>query len=291
MLKQPTLRLLLPQWQGGMNPNYVLGAQLLSVIAPPSESDELVTIDVPTNFDAGLQTEYGVDRFAQLMKQVQETSAVLKEKQPDKVITFGGDCAVSQAPFAYLAEKYGDKLGVLWLDAHPDITDVKDSSHLHEMVMANLLGEGSPEFANLVPVKIPKTHLFYAGLIEKDLREMDQRVVTDAIKFATPEEIGKDSQVILDWISETGIDVLAVHFDLDVLNPYDFKSIYPAEPSTKVEDFPAAVGELTLNQIVRILSDIEPAADLVGLSITEHLPWDAFNLRNALSKISIFRTK
>ena len=274
-----------------MNPHYFLGAQLLSVIAPPAGEDELVTIDVATDFDAGLQTEHGVDRFAQLMKQVQETTAILKAKQPDKVIIFGGDCAISQAPFAYLAEKYGDKLGALWLDAHPDITDVKDSSHLHEMVMANLLGHGSPEFTDLVPVKIPKTHLFYAGLIEKDLREMDQRVLTDAIKFATPEAISKDSQVILDWIVETGIEMLAVHFDLDVLNPYDFRSIYPAEPGTKVEDFPAAVGELTLNQVVRILSDVEPIADLVGLSITEHLPWDAFNLRNALSKISIFKTK
>lgn len=289
MSHQSRLRLLLPQWQGGMNPNYVLGAQLLEVIAPPSETDELVTIEVSNDFEAGLQRKHGVDRFAQLQKQVVETFTILKEKDPDKIITFGGDCAVSQAPFAYLAEKYGDKLGVLWVDAHPDISDVKDSSHLHEMVMANLLGEGSPDFADLVPVKVAKKRLFYAGLIEKELRMKDQRVFTDAIQFATPEEIAEDSQRILNWIADTGIQVLAVHFDLDVLNPYDFRSVYPAEPDTKVADFPAAVGELHLHQIVRILSDVEVVTDLVGLTIAEHLPWDAINLRKALSEISIFR--
>lgn len=47
--------------------------------------------------------------------------AILKDKQPSKVIILGGDCVVSQAPFACLNEKYNGTLGVLWLDAHPVI--------------------------------------------------------------------------------------------------------------------------------------------------------------------------
>ena len=64
-----TLRLLLPQWQGGMNPNYVLGAELLSVIAPPSSQDEMIKIDVPTNFDAPLATKNGIDCYDELVFQ------------------------------------------------------------------------------------------------------------------------------------------------------------------------------------------------------------------------------
>lgn len=44
MSKKQTLRLTCPQWQGGVNPNYVFGAELLSFIAPPSTTDKSITI-------------------------------------------------------------------------------------------------------------------------------------------------------------------------------------------------------------------------------------------------------
>ncbi|EMC50910.1 arginase family protein [Streptococcus mutans] len=283
-----TLRFVLPQWQGGLNPNYVLGSELLAIIAPPSARDEVVTIKVNRDFDAPLKTEHGVDRFGDLMAQTDACLAVLAEKNPDKIITFGGDCSISQAPFAYLSEKYGDKLGVLWLDAHPDIATVDQSSHLHEMVLGNLIGEGAPAFAAKLKSSIKPSHVFYAGLIEKDLRPMDDGVFRHNIGFATPEDLNTDSQKILDWIADEKIEVLAVHFDLDVLSPRDFRSIYPAEPYTNVADFPAAVGELTLKKVVSILNELEEVVDLVGLSLAEYLPWDALHLRTALSHISIF---
>ena len=290
MSTNTTLRLLIPQWQGGMNPNYVLGAQLLALIAPPSEVDETITISVPENFEAPLATKQGIDRFEELMGQTKETLAVLAEKGPDKVIIFGGDCSISQAPFSYLSEKYGDKLGILWLDAHPDIATPEYSAHLHEMVLGNLIGQGSPEFASQVTSPVPAHRVMYAGLMKEDLRSgLDDGVWENQIALATPADLADSSQPILDWITANGIEVLAVHFDLDVLSPQDFRSIYPAEPGTRVEDFPAAVGQLRLADVVRILSDISGQADLVGLSIAEHLPWDAINLRKALSQISIFK--
>lgn len=290
MSTNTTLRLLIPQWQGGMNPNYVLGAQLLALIAPPSEVDETITISVPENFEAPLATKQGIDRFEELMGQTKETLAVLAEKGPDKVITFGGDCSISQAPFAYLSEKYGEKLGILWLDAHPDIARPEHSTHLHEMVLGNLIGQGSPEFALQVTSPIPAHRVMYAGLIEEDLREnLDSGAKANGIRMATPDDLAENSQMILDWISDNDIEVLAVHFDLDVLSPDGFRSIYPAEPGTRVEDFPAAVGQLRLADVVHILTDISEQSELVGLSIAEHLPWDAINLRKALSQISIFK--
>ncbi len=284
-----TLRMLFPQWQGGVNPNYVLGAELLAVIAPPSEVDEMVTVAVSKDFDAPLQTEQGVDYFAALMQQTQAASHFLKDKNPDKVITYGGDCAVSLAPFAYLANKYRENLGIIWLDAHPDIAKVGQTSHLHEMVLGNLIGEGAPSFANQIPYPLSSSKIMYAGLIEKELRPLDDGVYRHQIRYATPEDLQINSQPLLDWIEQENIEFLAVHFDLDVLTPKDFRSIYPAEPGTRVEDFPAAVGELYLDQVVRVFQDLEQQTNLVGLTIAEYLPWDAINLRKALSNISIFR--
>lgn len=57
----------------------------------------------------------------------------------------------------------------------------------------------------------------------------------------------------------------------------------------QLADFPAAVGQLSLDQVVRILSDLEDVTDLVGLTIAEHLPWDAIQLRNSLSQLAIFK--
>ncbi|MFB0637209.1 arginase family protein, partial [Bacillus rugosus] len=47
--KIKTLRLLMPQWQGGNNPPYVLGAQLLNWLAPKTNGPfEEVPVDVNT---------------------------------------------------------------------------------------------------------------------------------------------------------------------------------------------------------------------------------------------------
>lgn len=82
-------------------------------------------------------------------------------------------------------------------------------------------------------------------------------------------------------------DYLVVHFDLDVLSPEDFRSIYPAEPYLK--SFDAAVGEMTLEEITNLLLEVSKKAEIVGLTIAEHLPWDAFRLRNSLAILSLFK--
>lgn len=281
-----TLRLLLPQWQGGGNPNYAFGAELLAHIAPASKTSETIEVSVDKDFDKELKVEHGVAGEQVLFKQMEETAKILEEKQPDKVIIFGGDCSMDQVPFDYLNGKYNGKLGVLWLDAHPDIVSADDSSDLHEMVAGNLLGYGAPQFAAKVKHPVSLSHMMYAGLIEKDLRDKDKPLKQLNVRFAGPDQLKENSQPILDWVEENDIEYLAVHFDLDVLTPREFRSILPAEPY--LEDFPAAVGEMTLRQVVRILKDVSKKADIVGLGIAEHIPWDAINLRKALTEISIF---
>lgn len=283
-----TLRLTYPQWQGGMNPNYVFGAELLERIAPPSVTAEHAAVTVSRKLGLRSCQLDGIDYGASLLEQAKQAEQILQEKQPDKVIVFGGDCAVTQVPFDYLSGKYGSKIGLLWLDAHPDCSTVKESSHLHEMVMGNLIGL-SP-FSEITAVRHPYevNRVLLAGVIEEALRPMDMACKEKKIHILSPEILKENSDNILTWILETGIEYVAVHWDLDVLHPSDFRSIYPAEPYTDPQEFPAAVGRMKLSEIVRILNDISKKAEIVGLSITEHLPWDALNLRKSLEMISIF---
>lgn len=288
MKRKKTIRLILPQWQGGVNPDYVFGAEVLAFIAPPSHTAETYKIIVNEDFDTPLKTENGIDGETSLLLQLEETARILELKNPDKIIVFGGDCSISQAPFDYLSGLYGESLGVLWLDAHPDISTLEDTTHNHEMVLGSIIGHGAPQFAEKMKHPIDKKRVLYAGLIEKDLRHMDRAVHSLNMKVVTPADLMDNSNAIIEWIKENNIKQIAVHFDLDVVSPDDFRSTYPAKPYQKREEFNVAIGELSLNQVVRILGDAGSYAEIVGLCIAEHMPWDAINLRNALSKISIF---
>lgn len=109
------------------------------------------------------------------------------------------------------------------------------------------------------------------------------------LRIVSPEELKRSSEALLEWIRKENIQKLAIHWDLDVLTPADFRCIYPAEPYTDPDAFPAAVGRLTLKDVSRILSDISREAEIVGLTIAEHLPWDAMNLKKAMASIPIFQ--
>lgn len=284
-----TLRLVIPQWQGGLNPDYVFGAELLSAIVPESKVDESVTIRVDKDFSKPVRQLAGVDHGDAIWRQMEETWAVLEYKKPDKTIVLGGDCAVTQVPFDYLSGKYGEGFGILWLDAHPDCADISSSTHFHEMVMGNLAGFNTDSKLTKVRHPVGAKRVFLGGLIEEDLRDKDMACKRENVLIASPEELAVSSESVLCWMHNNRLKHIAVHWDLDVLSQYDFRSIYPAEPYLDVETFPAAIGRMKIKDIGRLLRAIDLEAEIVGLSITEHMPWDAFHLRTMLSTLDIFQ--
>ncbi|MBQ7704702.1 MAG: arginase family protein [Selenomonadaceae bacterium] len=284
-----TIRLIAPIWQGGVNPDYYFGAELLSHIVPPSNTAETFKIVVDDNFEKKLPLEDGTEGKSVQIFQIRQIENILKIKSPDKIIVLGGDCSISQAPFDYLSGKYGKNFGIIWLDAHPDISTVEDTTHNHEMILATLIAYGKSDFIKEMKNPVEKNRVIYAGLIEKELRHIDRAAKELGIKIAPPEDLKNDSEFILKWISENKIEKIAVHFDLDVLDREDFRSNTCAKPHTTKKEYGAAMGELYLNDVIRILSDVDKVAEIVGLAIAEHMPYDAINLRNGLSKLNIFK--
>lgn len=283
-----TLRVLYPEWQGGVNPNYILGAQLMNVIVPKGENTETVKIPVSTPEDSTKLKQYNnINHDKELHNQVQTFQGILKTKQPQKIVTIGGDCSSSLAPFNYLSGKYGKELGIIWLDAHPDISNDTETHNLFEMVVSTLLNKGAKDFNPQINHPINDNQVLMAGLIEKDLRPMDQNVKEWGINYLTPQQLKANPQKIIEWINKNHFKKIAIHFDLDVLNPTDFRSIYPAEPGLDVNKFPAAVGELSINEVGNLLHQIDHNSNIVGLTIAEHIAWDAINLKNAFNNLSI----
>lgn len=88
-----------------------------------------------------------------------------------------------------------------------------------------------------------------------------------------------------------GIRHLAVHFDLDVLDPAYFSPLLFNRPNAPEGAFAGIEqGRMRLEQVVRLLIDAGTAADMVGLAIAEHLPWDMLRLRNGLAELAIMKS-
>lgn len=283
-----TIRLLMPQWQGGNNPAYSFGAQLLAWLAPTTANISQYEVPVEPYNGEELTLENGVIARATLLRQLEAAMQIINKQQPDRIIMFGGDCLVSQAPFTYLNEKYKDTFGVLWLDAHPDVSDPSMYQHEHAMVLGNLLGEGDVAFSSKVTHPLSPSQIMYGGLQEMTTKEAEivQRL---NIKSIEANELATTSASIVKWIQENDIQHLAIHLDLDVLDPNLFRSLLFSNPEGPAINAPSGV--MTLRQIANIINDVSKETDVVGLSITEHLPWDAMNLRDFLSELPIFKER
>jgi len=93
----------------------------------------------------------------------------------------GGDHSLSAGLIAGAAAalgERGERLGLLWLDAHGDINtpDTSPTGNVHGMPVAHLLGLGDPSLAGLAssaPALLPR-HIAYVGLRSLDPRERDR---------------------------------------------------------------------------------------------------------------------
>ena len=107
------------------------------------------------------------------------------------------------------------------------------------------------------------------------------------IAYATPEDLADHNEKVLAWIKEKGFKHMLIHWDLDVMSPKDFYSLLCNEPHIPPVEY--AVGRMTLEQITGLIQEVSAVTEVVGLGITEYMPWDVIRFREALSRIDIFK--
>lgn len=281
-----TLRLLFPQWQGGNNAPYYFGAQMLSWLAPDT-TGPIEQVHVAEPRGETLEVEDGLVARGALLEQLSHAQQLIEKHQPDRMVVLGGDCLVDLAPFAYLNERYDGELAVLWVDAHPDIMTPNEYHHAHAMVLGNLLGEGDADFVKAVKRPLKPTNVMYAGL--QETLEFETAMITRlGLRSASPADLAHSSEPVLQWLKDIGAKHLAIHFDLDALDPTLFRSLLFAKPNIPADTFDGvAQGKMTMEQVVRLLADVAKVVDVVGLGIAEHLPWDTLALKNMLAKLPL----
>lgn len=287
--KTSTVRLIYPQWQGGIiahwmpdipaedsSRGYYLGAQLLNMLAPESSQE---VIEVPVSLDINDRTvENGVSARSVLLKQTQAALEKIGEKNPDRIVTLGGDCSVSVVPFTYLAAKYPDDVAIVWIDAHPDINLPYDAyKGYHAMALTACLGMGDEEIMGMLPGKVDASKALIVGLRSWD-EGMKERQQALKIKGLSPQEVARDSSVILKWLKETGASKVVVHFDLDVLDPAEIIAGVGVEADG-----------MKIDEVVRVINDIASASDLISLTIAEPMPRIAIKIRNMLNRLPLLK--
>jgi arginase len=153
---------------------------------------------------------------------------VMKTLEAGKVpIVLGGDHSVAAGTVAGVAEFYrkqGQKIGLLWIDAHSDINtpDSSPSGNVHGMPLAAIMGLGPPELANifnfspkvspencvLIGVRdidsIEKENIRRAGVEVFTMRDIDERgmraVMEEALRMAGRGTTGYHVSLDMDWI-------------------------------------------------------------------------------------------
>lgn len=89
MTKQ-TICLLMPQWQGGNNPNYSFGAELLAWLAPDNDQP-LIHVPVQAYDGTPLENENDTYGKKQLLEQLAAAHHIISAHKPDRIVMFGGD--------------------------------------------------------------------------------------------------------------------------------------------------------------------------------------------------------
>lgn len=287
--KTSTLRLIYPQWQGGIvahwmpdipaddaSRGYYLGAQLLNLLAPESSQK---TVVVPVSLDINdRKTEKGVSGYRVILEQTKAALAKLRENNPDRIVTLGGECSVSVVPFTYLAQKYPGDVAVVWIDAHPDVNlPYDDYKGYHAMALTACLGMGDEEIMNVLPGKFETSKSLLVGLRSWD-EGMKERQKELGIIGLSPAEVAADSTAVQEWLKGTGVSKVVIHFDLDVLDPNEMIAGVGVEPDG-----------MKIQEVVRVINDIAAEYDLVGLTVAEPMPRIAIKIRNMLDQLPLLK--
>lgn len=287
-----TIRLIYPQWQGGIishwipelkaedsSRGYYLGAKLLNILAPQNDNHQ--TIEVPVSLDIkNREIKNGIMDYDFIVSQTKNALDILNKNNPDKIITFGGECSVSVVPFTYLNKKYDNDVALIWIDAHPDITLPEDNTYAgyHAMAVSSCMGNVDKEISSILPSKISSDKILFVGLRDWERDEIKKRQEEYGINHFAPEDTSSSSEIVIEWLKKSNASKVLIHFDLDVLDPNEIIAAVGVSPNG-----------MKINEAVRIINDISKEKEIVGFTIAEHMPRIEIMLKNMMEDLDLFK--
>lgn len=279
-----TIRLLYPDYVSGGLETYYFGANLLAHILPENEKQPILKVEIAPPDGKERSVTDGIYAKDEVIAGIKGAMCVIEEAKPDRIITIGGNCVVSQAPFDYLHGLY-ENTGIIWIDAHPDVSTVKDNyPNAHAMVLGSLMGYGDSSLSDLMKnSKFNADEILYVGL--QGLHDYQRKFLEDIgveFKIQTEEFVSNDE--IRAFMNR--FEHILVHLDIDVLDAGMFHSTYFANKDLVGDG--SGSGKMTIEKLTDVLKCITADSDVVGLTIAEYLPFDEHKLHNMFSGIKLF---
>ena len=280
-----TIRLLYPDYVSGGLETYYFGANLLQYILPQNKNQPLIKVNVAPPDGKVKSVTNGISAEDEVLAAVDDAMAKLEESKPDRIITIGGNCMVSLAPFDYLHGLYKN-VGIIWIDAHPDVSTVNDGyPNAHAMVLGSLLGYGAEQLsAKMKNAKFKPEEILYVGL--QGLIDYQEKFLNDiGVKYKIQDKEFVSDGEIQEFMSK--FDNILVHFDIDVLDEHFFHSTFFANPELVSGDG-AIGGKMKMDKLTEILNLITNNSNVIGFTIAEYLPFDEHKLHKMFSGIKLF---
>jgi arginase len=214
--------------------------------------------DVP--IVGGSEREHGVNHWTSIFDQMCAAQRILREHQPRRVLTAGGDCSVDVVVIDYLNGLHPG-LNVVWIDAHLDANtpDTSPSGNFHGMPVAAIMGEVPVPMKQVLKHPVDPARFHYSGIRVGDEGDWAFKASRG---LKTLERHG----------AMTG--PVHIHFDLDVLDAEEFPHLAYAEP-----------GGPGIDASIELVAGISAQADVVGLTITEFSPADDESARDGQAVI------
>ena len=185
-----------------------------------------IRVEIAETQTAGKENAHYLKQIAQTCTRTAE--AVLKTLEEGMTpLVLGGDHSLAAGSVSGVAEFYrrkGDKIGLVWIDAHSDINtpESSPSGNVHGMPLAALLGMGPEALGNifgyapkilaentaLVGVReidaAERENIRRAGVAVYTMRDIDERgmraVMEEALEAAGRGTAGYHVSLDLDWI-------------------------------------------------------------------------------------------
>lgn len=279
-----TIRLLYPDYVSGGLETYYFGANLLQYILPENKNQPLIKVAIAPPDGEKKVVSNGIFAEDEVLAGIRDAKAKIDSERPDKIITIGGNCLVSLAPFDYLHGLY-ENTGIIWIDAHPDVSAIEDGyPNAHAMVLGSLLGYGASQLSEQMRNKKFKAdEIMYVGL--QPLHSYQEKFLNRVgVDYKVQDKAVVSDVEIRTFMSR--FEHIMVHFDIDALDEHFFHSTYFSNPELVGDG--SGGGKMTIENMAQLLKDIAEESDIVGFTVAEYLPFDEHKLHKMFAGISIF---
>ena len=189
------------------------------------------------------------------------TCAVAKSLKHEHLLVLGGECSETVGAMTGLAEAYGGRPGMLWLDAHGDfnVPDSSPSGYIGGMCLAMACGmaPGLDLGTGQAPPPLAGERLVHVGSRALDPPEVVAFNSSPA-KLYTAQQVKSNGAV--DVAEEAArhldnrSDWIACHLDVDVIDPELIPAVnYPTPGGLTMEETSVIIGRLIGTRKLRVI--------------------------------------